>query len=271
MSYALVIITERLPSHGKGVTRWPWEGGKTWATGLWDQGPTNPSTWWRYPKGSPHLTRSHIPGARKRIRGRGIIGVNVINRRLRSLARAVSHAGHGVDHARQRRGGRRQEGDATGLGVEQGADPVAKELEPDPPVLVPGGGPHGVPARPEVVEVGLGTVGESAQRAGVEVVLPPEDRITVPLKLDSLIVEGTRRVKEWEQLQDEIKDAIHPSINSYQRLHAAHHFHFTVSIVLHNVRITGAKQEWSSFIWISNSKLICNPPRTEPETHAVIW
>jgi hypothetical protein len=37
-------------------------------------------------------------------------------------------------------------------------------------------------------------------------VLPPEDRITVPLRLDSIIMEGTRRVKEWEQLQDELPD-----------------------------------------------------------------
>jgi hypothetical protein len=37
-------------------------------------------------------------------------------------------------------------------------------------------------------------------------VLPPEDRITVPLKLDSIIMEGTRRVKESEQLQDELPD-----------------------------------------------------------------
>jgi hypothetical protein len=35
-------------------------------------------------------------------------------------------------------------------------------------------------------------------------VLPPEGRITVPLKLDSIIMEGTRRVKEWEELQDEL-------------------------------------------------------------------
>ncbi len=37
-------------------------------------------------------------------------------------------------------------------------------------------------------------------------VLPPEDRITAPLRLDSIIMEGTRRVKEWEQLQDELPD-----------------------------------------------------------------
>jgi hypothetical protein len=35
-------------------------------------------------------------------------------------------------------------------------------------------------------------------------VLPPEDRIVVPIKLENIIMEGTRRVKEWEQLQDEL-------------------------------------------------------------------
>ncbi len=35
-------------------------------------------------------------------------------------------------------------------------------------------------------------------------VLPPEDRITVPINLENIIMEGTRRVKEWEQLQDEL-------------------------------------------------------------------
>jgi hypothetical protein len=34
--------------------------------------------------------------------------------------------------------------------------------------------------------------------------LPPEDRITVPISLENIIMEGTRRVKEWEQLQDEL-------------------------------------------------------------------
>jgi hypothetical protein len=34
--------------------------------------------------------------------------------------------------------------------------------------------------------------------------LPPEERITVPINLESIIMEGTRRVKEWEQLQDEL-------------------------------------------------------------------
>jgi len=35
-------------------------------------------------------------------------------------------------------------------------------------------------------------------------VLPPEERITVPINLDNMIIEGTRRVKEWEHLQDEL-------------------------------------------------------------------
>jgi hypothetical protein len=34
--------------------------------------------------------------------------------------------------------------------------------------------------------------------------LPPEDRITVSINLESIIMEGTRRVKEWEELQDEL-------------------------------------------------------------------
>ena len=35
-------------------------------------------------------------------------------------------------------------------------------------------------------------------------VLPPEDRIGVPISLENVILEGTRRVKEWEVLQDEL-------------------------------------------------------------------
>jgi hypothetical protein len=35
-------------------------------------------------------------------------------------------------------------------------------------------------------------------------VLPSEERITVPIKLENMIMEGTRRLKEWEQLQDEL-------------------------------------------------------------------
>ena len=34
--------------------------------------------------------------------------------------------------------------------------------------------------------------------------LPPKDKITVRINLENLIIEGTRKVREWEQLQDEI-------------------------------------------------------------------
>ncbi len=34
--------------------------------------------------------------------------------------------------------------------------------------------------------------------------LPPEERITVPINLDNLIIEGGRRVQEWERLRDEL-------------------------------------------------------------------
>lgn len=36
--------------------------------------------------------------------------------------------------------------------------------------------------------------------------LPPEERITVPISLDHLILEGSRRVQEWEKLRDELPD-----------------------------------------------------------------
>ena len=36
--------------------------------------------------------------------------------------------------------------------------------------------------------------------------LPPEERITVAVSLDHLIIEGSRRVQEWEQLKDELPD-----------------------------------------------------------------
>ncbi len=35
-------------------------------------------------------------------------------------------------------------------------------------------------------------------------VLPPDDKITVRISLENIIIEGSRRVREWEQLQDEI-------------------------------------------------------------------
>ncbi len=36
--------------------------------------------------------------------------------------------------------------------------------------------------------------------------LPAEDAITVPVDLENIILEGSRRVKEWERLQDELPD-----------------------------------------------------------------
>ncbi len=35
-------------------------------------------------------------------------------------------------------------------------------------------------------------------------VLPPADRITIPIDLDNVIIEGTRRRREWEHLQEEL-------------------------------------------------------------------
>ncbi len=34
--------------------------------------------------------------------------------------------------------------------------------------------------------------------------LPPPERITVPVDLENVIIEGSRRMREWEQLQDEL-------------------------------------------------------------------
>jgi hypothetical protein len=35
---------------------------------------------------------------------------------------------------------------------------------------------------------------------------PPAERITVPVDLENIIMEGSRRIKEWERLQDELPD-----------------------------------------------------------------
>ena len=35
-------------------------------------------------------------------------------------------------------------------------------------------------------------------------ILPPEDRVNIRLDLENLIIEGSRQLREWEQLQDEI-------------------------------------------------------------------
>lgn len=36
--------------------------------------------------------------------------------------------------------------------------------------------------------------------------VPPSDRITVPIDLESVILEGSRRLEEWEHLQEELPD-----------------------------------------------------------------
>jgi len=36
--------------------------------------------------------------------------------------------------------------------------------------------------------------------------IPPDDLITVPIDLESVIMEGSRRMKEWEHLQEELPD-----------------------------------------------------------------
>jgi hypothetical protein len=36
--------------------------------------------------------------------------------------------------------------------------------------------------------------------------LPSDDKITVTIDLDNVIMEGSRRIKEWERLQDELPD-----------------------------------------------------------------
>jgi hypothetical protein len=35
-------------------------------------------------------------------------------------------------------------------------------------------------------------------------VIPPDDKITVRISLENIIIEGSRRLREWEQLQDEL-------------------------------------------------------------------
>ena len=35
-------------------------------------------------------------------------------------------------------------------------------------------------------------------------VLPPDDKITLRISLENIIIEGSRRLREWEQLQDEL-------------------------------------------------------------------
>jgi hypothetical protein len=44
-------------------------------------------------------------------------------------------------------------------------------------------------------------------------VLPPKDRITIRIDLENVIIEGARKVREWERLQDEIPNLDRPGAN----------------------------------------------------------
>lgn len=50
-------------------------------------------------------------------------------------------------------------------------------------------------------------------------VLPPEDRITLRIDLENLIIEGSRHVKEWEQLVEEIPN-LEMALNFVERVGA---------------------------------------------------
>ena len=68
-------------------------------------------------------------------------------------------------------------------------------------------------------------------------VLPSSDRITIPIDLESVIMEGSRRLKEWEVLQDELPD-----------LDIALRFTDRPDAKLHNVNLTVEEWRVVSFI-----------------------
>lgn len=68
-------------------------------------------------------------------------------------------------------------------------------------------------------------------------VLPSSDRITIPIDLESVIMEGSRRLKEWEVLQDELPD-----------LDIALRFTDRPDARLHNVNLTVEEWRVVSFI-----------------------
>lgn len=68
-------------------------------------------------------------------------------------------------------------------------------------------------------------------------VLPSSDRITIPIDLESVIMEGSRRLKEWEVLQDELPD-----------LEIALKFTDRPDAKLHNVNLTVEEWRVVSFI-----------------------
>jgi hypothetical protein len=67
--------------------------------------------------------------------------------------------------------------------------------------------------------------------------LPPTGRITVPIDLENVIMEGSRRVKEWERLQEELPD-----------LNIALKFTDRPSAKLRNVNLTVEEWRVISFI-----------------------
>jgi hypothetical protein len=68
-------------------------------------------------------------------------------------------------------------------------------------------------------------------------VLPSSDRITVPIDLESVIMEGSRRLKEWEVLQEELPE-----------LNVALRFTDRPDARLHNVNLTVEEWRVVSFI-----------------------
>lgn len=72
--------------------------------------------------------------------------------------------------------------------------------------------------------------------------IPPNDRITVPIDLESVIMEGSRRMKEWEVLSTELPD-----------LNASLKFASKPDARLRNVNLTVEEWRVISFVNPSNS------------------
>jgi len=74
--------------------------------------------------------------------------------------------------------------------------------------------------------------------------LPPEERITVPLSLENVILEGNRRQHEWERLTDEIPDLDVPLRFAAERPGSD----------LRNISLT--REEWQVFSFINSRNTI---------------
>jgi hypothetical protein len=79
--------------------------------------------------------------------------------------------------------------------------------------------------------------------------LPPKDKITVRINLENLIIEGTRKMREWEQLQGEI-----PS------LEMALKFSQRPGVNLHNLNLSA--DEWKVISFINPKNTIHQIART---------